>query len=211
MNENTLILPGVRRAVSLLAAACRYTLITGAALSIAELLLLLLAGFLVPGLVCGFLSRLSVPIAVALLGLVIPWCHTVLLAERGWVLTRYLSLCTAVFALLYPLSDLWLFITGSPLIANHGLLPVVCCALWLVFSLLNLGHMAAARWHLQLRIVLIPILILIIIITDLPELLIICSVFKLLLLLAAGGPLRMLADAAPRIISLPDLPTPEQN
>ena len=71
-------------------------------------------------------------------------------------------------------------------------------------AVLNILRMAAAPWPLQARVVLLPLLMLLVSCTDVPGVLLLCTLFKLLAAWVAAAPLRLLADFAPRIISMPE-------
>ena len=82
-------------------------------------------------------------------------------------------------------------------------LPLILGVIMLGAAVVNIPRMAAAPWQLQVRVVALPLLLLIYC-TDVPGLLVFCAVFKLLAAWVAAAPLRLLADFAPRIISMPE-------
>lgn len=196
------ILPTVRRYISLSAYALRYVLIFSAIMSLTEIAFLI-AGLAIPGLLCGILGKIAIPLSVALLGILLPWGHAVLLAERGWAITRYLLLSLSLLALLYPFLDVWALLNGHPLLHNQALLAPTLYALWFLTAIANFGFMAAAPLTLQLRIVALPLLLMGVHLTDYPDLLMLHAVLKIALAAAVSQPALMLAKTAPLIISMP--------
>ena len=93
---------------------------------------------------------------------------------------------------LYTLSELLLELF-SPILAVLVLLTAV----------VNIPRMAAAPWKLQVQLVALPLLLLLIFAFDAPGFILVSAAFKLLAAALASNPLRQLAAAAPRIISLP--------
>ena len=81
--------------------------------------------------------------------------------------------------------------------------PMLDMGPYYVTALINLPRMAAAPWQLQVKLVLLPLLLLLVLFFDIPGLVLACAGLKLLTAFTASNPLRQLAAAAPRIISLP--------
>lgn len=196
------ILPGVKNSIGYLARVCRYILIFCAVTSLLEFILLHI-GFLPGGLISGILSQISLSFVFCIVGLLIVWSHTVLLAEQGWMLTRYLCVCLALFALLCPICDIWLYLTASPLLINQAILAPSLCVAWLICLICNLGFMAAASWKLQVCVLAMPLILLALILTGHPELLLINITLKILAAAIGSRLMQQLSDIAPRIISLP--------
>lgn len=196
------ILPVVRQWVARLSTATRYTLIACAALALLEPLLLI-ARLPLPGIACGMLSTVFLYTGISLLVILTAWSHTVLLAGRGNVITRWLVWVGALLSPLAPICWVYTLINGKLLLYRQGELPVILATLLLVTSLINLPRMAAAPWQLQVKLVLLPLLLLLVLITDIPGLVLVCAGLKLLTAFVGGNPLRQLTAAAPRIISLP--------
>lgn len=204
------ILPGVKNGIGHLARACRYIMIFCAVSSLLEFILLHI-GFLVGGLISGVLSQISLSFVFCILGLLIAWSHVVLLAEQGWMITRYLSICLALFAILCPICDIWLYLTTTPLLINQALLAPALCVAWLICLICNLGFMAAATWKLQIGVLAMPLVLLALILTGHPELLLINIALKILTAAIGCRIMKQLSDIAPRIISLPNRPNDAQS
>ncbi len=197
------ILPAVRRLVAMLAAAARYTLVGCAVLALAEPALLVLR---VPlgGIACGLASSFLLLAAVSLVVLLAMWSHAVLLAGQGNAITRWMLVLCAWLTPVAPVSWVYTLFSGKLLLYRQGELPLILCVVLLMAVLLNIPRMAAARWQLQLRVVLVPLLLLAALCCDVPEMLLPCLVFKVLCAWLAAAPLRALQSVAPRIISMPE-------
>lgn len=201
------LLPVIRAAVSRLSTGARYSLAGCAALALAELLLLLLR-LPLPGILCGMGSTFMLSVSLALLTIAAMWGHTVLLAGQGVFITRWLLRVCAILAPVAPVSWLVLIITGAPLLYRQAEIPFMLAGLLLAAATVNIPRMAAAPWQLQLRIVLVPVLLLVVLVCDLPGMLLPCIAAKILVWWVAAKPLRLLAWAAPRIISMPEADPP---
>lgn len=197
------ILPAVRRLVTILAAAARYSLAGCAVLALAEPVLLVLR---VPlgGIACGLASAFLLQLAVALVVLVSAWCHVVLLAGQGNVVTRWMLGLAAMLTPVGPVSWVYTLLSGELLLYRQGELSLVMCVALLMAALLNIPRMAAARWQLQLRVVVVPLVLLLVLCCDVPGLVLPCLVLKVLAAWLAAAPLRALQSVAPRIISMPE-------
>lgn len=198
------ILPVVRQGVAWLAAAARYGLVACAALAVAEPLLYLLQWPLC-GIVCGMASAFLMLLALALVLVLACWAHTVLLAGQGTFVSRWLLRVCALLAPVAPVCWGYSLVTGKVLLYRQSELPLLLCVVLLLAGLFNIPRMAAARWTLQLRVVVLPLVLLAVLCCDMPGLLLPCAVLKILAAWAAVGPLRMLQAVAPRIISMPEL------
>lgn len=196
------ILPVVRQWVARLSTATRHTLVACAVLGLLEPLLLM-AHLPLPGIACGLLSTVFLHAGICLLVILAAWSHTVLLAGRGNIITRWLVWVGALLAPLAPVSWIYTLFSGKLLLYRQAELSLILATLLFLTALTNLPRMAAAPWRLQLRLILLPILLLLVLSADIPGLVPACAGLKLLAALAASGPLRQLAAAAPRIISLP--------
>lgn len=196
------ILPVVRLWIARLSTATRYTLVACAVSALLEPLLLI-AHLPLPGIACGLISTVFLYTGICLLMLLAAWSHTVLLAERGNVITRWLAWVGALLSPLAPICWGYTLFSGKLLLYRQGELPYILSTLLLVTALINLPRMAAAPWQLQVKLVLLPFLLLLVLITDIPGLVLACAGLKLLTAFTASNPLRQLAAAAPRIISLP--------
>ena len=198
------ILPVVRQAVAWLAAAARWVLVACAVLALAEPVLLLLR-LPLGGIACGFVSAFLLQLAVALVVLVATWGHAVLLAGQGNVVTRWLLRVCAVLAPVAPFSWVYTLLSGELLLYRQGELSLFLCVVLLLAALLNIPRMAVARWQLQLRVAVVPLVLLLALCCDGPGLILPCVVLKVLGAWLAVVPLRGLQSMAPRIISMPEL------
>lgn len=196
------ILPAVRQLAARLARTARFTLLLCALTALAEPLLLV-SHLLLPGIACGMVSTFLLYVSLSLLVILTAWCHSVLLAGRGLTITRWLVWTGAILSPLAPVCYAYSLCCGRLLLYRQAELPFILVLLLLLTALANLPRMAAAPWHTQLRLVLLPLLLLLVLCTDAPGLILACTALKLLSFLAASTPLRELATAAPRIISLP--------
>ena len=196
------ILPVVRLWIARLSAVTRYTLVACAISALLEPLLLI-AHLPLPGIACGLVSTVFLYTGICLLMLLTAWSHTVLLAERGNVITRWLAWVGAILAPLAPAGWIYTFFSGKLLLYRQGELPFILTTLLFLTALINLPRMAAAPWQLQVKLVLLPLLLLLVLFFDIPGLVLACAGLKLLTAFTASNPLRQLAAAAPRIISLP--------
>ncbi|MBR5889634.1 MAG: hypothetical protein IKY92_06295 [Akkermansia sp.] len=198
------ILPAVRQLVSRLAAAARYALLACAVLAVVEPLLLVLY-LPLGGIACGLVSSFLLQVAVVLVVLVAVWCHVVLLAGRGNVITRWMLAACSCLAPIAPVSWVYTLFSGELLLYRQGELILILCIVLLLAAALNIPRMAAARWQLQLRVLLLPLLLLLVLCCDVPGLVLPCAALKVLATWVAASPLRMLQSVAPRIIAMPEL------
>lgn len=196
------ILPQVRWGAALLADLARYFLLAAATLALAELVLLPLR-LPMAGIVCGLLSSFLLPWAIALLAVLAAWVHAVLLAGQGLGITRWLVRVGALLAPLIPVCWVYTLAAGELLLYRQAELPIILGVVMLGAALVNIPKMAAAPRLLQLRVVLLPLLLLAAYCCDLPGLLVFCAIFKILAAWLAFRPLKQLASFAPRIISMP--------
>ncbi len=197
------ILPPVRKTVGKCAAVARYVLWGCAVLALAELVLLPLR-LPLAGILCGMASGGLFVLGVALVAVLVAWGHSVLLAGQGMVVTRWLVRIGAGLAPLLPVCWGYTLLCGRLLLYRQAELPLILGLIMLGAAVVNIPRMAAAPWQLQARVVALPVLLLLAYCTDVPGLLVFCAVFKLLAAWLAAAPLRLLADFAPRIISMPE-------
>lgn len=197
------LLPVVRRGVALLAAVARYALVGCAVLALAELVLLPLH-LVLPGILCGMVSAFLLHAALMLVVLLVVWCHAVLLAGQGLVVTRWLVRVGGMLAPLLPVCWVYTLVTGRLLLYRQGELPLILTVLLVAVAGFNIPKMAAAHWQLQVRVVAVPVLLVAAFCLDVPGMLLPCAAVKLLLAYAAASPLRQLAWLAPRVISMPE-------
>ena len=198
------LLPPVKKGVAVLADLTRYSLVACSSLALAELVLMPLR-LTLAGIICGMASSALLPWCIALLVVLAAWGQPVLLAGQGIWLTRWLLRIGALFAPLIPICWLWSFITGHALLYRQGELPLILGVFLLCAAVFNIFHMAAAPRALKIRVIALPPLLLLAYCCDMPGLVVLGTVCKLLAMWAAAAPLRILASTAPRIISMPDI------
>lgn len=215
--DECLIFPAVKRAVSVLAKLTAWGFVAVATLWL--LGFILLVGVLILGSVseitadtslwmtrmelatliceagCEFLSALLLP-CLYLLAL---WCHQVLVAGRGNVVTRLLLLFLLFFAFLHPVCTGWLFLSGTPLLVNQFLLPAVLYTVLLCVFVVNWFRIEALP--LKFRLLLLLFIVSLLGCYILPG-----SVLVLLLPCFSFVLLRRLASLAPLVASLPPKP-----
>ena len=197
------ILPPVKNAIGKCAAVARLVLWGCALLALAELVLLPLR-LPLAAILSGMVSGAMLALGIALVAVLTAWGHTVLLAGRGWMLSRWMLNIGALLSPLLPICWLYTICLGEPLLYRQGELPLILAVLMLFAALVNIPRMAAAPWQLQVRVVLLPFMLLLAYCCDVPGLLVGSVVFKLLAAWVASTPLHQLADFAPRIISMPE-------
>lgn len=212
--DEILIFPAVKRAVSVLAKVTAWGFVAAAALWLSGLALLLGSWLLlsvteppvkaivwvtymgVSTLVCEvgseFLSALLLP-CLYLLAL---WCHQVLLAGRGTVVTRWLLLILLFFSFLHPVCRGYLLLRGHPLMEEQFLLADLLYTILPCIVAVNWFRMTA----LPLRYRLLLVFFLLALAGNG-----ICEGSFIVLLLPCFSfwPLRLLARYAPLIVSLP--------
>lgn len=126
------------------------------------------------------------------------WCHHVLLAQRGVVVTRWLLLFLLFFAFLHPVCELYTCCTGNTLLANQFLLPAVLYGALVAAFAFNWFCMAALPLHLRLCLLAFGLCLL-------GQYILGGSVLLLLLPCFCFVPLYRLAQLAPLVVSLPPM------
>ena len=203
LNDDFLILPGVKNTVGKLSALARTWLVFCAVFGVAEILCFS-HDYPTVGIICGILSSFLLNLELSVLSILIIWCHEVLLLKRGYGFTRFFSYLSTLFATVYPVCSTYTIFTGKPLLLNYGLLPFISCILILFIHLINLPNMEAASRRLKIRLGVFPVFLLLIFLFDQPGLLLLSVIGKLALILLLAQPLRQLANIAPRVISMPE-------
>lgn len=202
--EEMLVFPAVKRAVACLASAAAWACVAIAALWLVGLVVVILsASPFLPGaeaeellaLLSG-LQQLALAALLPCLYLTALWCHHVLLAERGLVVTRWLLLFLQFFAFLHPVCVLYALVAGKLLLANQFILPAVLQTVLPCAFALNWFHMAAAPLRLRVSGLLFLLALM-------GQYIMGGSLLVLLLPALGWWPLRGLAQLAPRIVSLP--------
>lgn len=135
------------------------------------------------------------------LGLLLPWCHCVLLHHQGWVYTRALSglglLLSLLMLVTYPLHMMLDF----KLLANQELAPFLILTLLALSLLCNWSNMAALAISRRASLMLAPLLLLLVLVAPTFY----SALIQLALLLVLIKPLRWLNQHAELIIAMPPL------
>ncbi len=197
------IYPAVKRAIAWLAGLAAVLVLAAALLS-----LLCIGAFVLAlpelGMLCGTLSQFMGRLLVVVLALLVPWCHYVLLAGRGGDVSRWLA-CFGIF-----LGGVVLVCSSYTAFSFELLLPrqddvvLMLLVLMLFVALLNQPRMVAASAWRRAGIVLAPLLLLFVELSDMPALLLPNAVLKLLAAALLFPLLRRLRQIAPLIISMPE-------
>lgn len=219
--DEYLIFPAVKRAVSRLARLTAWGLVAAAALWLLGLALLVVAAILCSAaelpdempvwvsvtesaiLICGVGHEFLLSLLPPCLYLLALWCHQVLLAGRGAMVTRWLLLCLLFFAFLHSVCTGWLLLSGKLLLANQFLLPAVLYTALPCVVAVNWFRMASLP--LRYRLLLLCFLFALVGSYIFPG-----SFFVLLLPCFSFVPLRLLAHYAPLIVSLPPKEEPSK-
>lgn len=152
---------------------------------------------------CGVTGQVASVVLTAICGLLMPWCHDVLMGGRGMVETRimvWLGFTCSLLLLLTTTASLATGLLAHPLQAD---LPAIIAAILLVALLLNIPNMAAARPANIARILLLPALLLAAFISNEPALFIANDIVKLLLGYSGFIILQAIAQTAPYIATMP--------
>lgn len=202
MHEDFLIYPLVKGGVARAAGAARWAL---AAVVLGSLAEIALSPFATPlAALSGLLAQVALAAAFLLLFLVGGWGHICLLAGQGIYLTRWSVPLLIFFSAVWVLCALWALVSAEPLLVNQAVLPLVlavvgCCTVWL-----NLPRAAAAPRKLFIRLGVLPAVLLLVVVSDVPgPMLLLALPLKALALWLAWRPLRQLAAVAPRVVGLP--------
>lgn len=204
MNREQLISPDVLRLVSYAAAAGRLLALVIPVLCLAEPLAWY-AGFPPASVLFGYISDALCLILLALISILCPWCHEVLVAKRGSPITRFLSLLIGFFGLLLLLNSLYAGMTGCDLSPDPELVALGL-SIGLSFTLLiNINNIAAAPLWMRICLPLACICYIGCAFTiGIIPLLLPFTLAKLLAALLLAKPLALLHRNAPRIASLPE-------
>lgn len=212
--DEILIYPAVKRAVAMLARVTAWGFVVSAVLWLLGLGLLVgktvlfadagvsdnaidaVSGFEMAFYLCGVGCESLQALLVPCLYLLALWCHQVLLAGRGTLVTRWLLLFLLFFAFLHPVCVGWVWLFCKPLLVNQMLLPAV------LYTVLPCAF--AVNWF---RMVSLPLryrlLLLFFLLSLVGNYILTGSFFVLLLPCFSFVPLRLLARYAPLIVSLP--------
>lgn len=152
---------------------------------------------------CGVTAEVACVVLTAICGLLMPWCHDVLMGGRGLAETRllvWLGFACSVLMLTTTTLSLATGLLVHPLQAD---LPAIVSAILLVTLLLNIPNMAAARLANIVRIILLPSLLLAAYVTNDPALFLANDIVKLILGYAGFVILQAIAQTAPYIATMP--------
>ncbi len=201
--DEPFIYPAVKRAVAWLAGLAAVLALAAAVLS-----LLCIAGFCLglPGfaLLCGTASQLMSRLLIVALGLLVPWCHHVLLAGRGGDISRWLAGFGVFLALLVLACSAYSAFVPELLLPRQDDVVLMLLVLMLSIAAFNLPRMAAASAGRRAAIVLAPLLLLLVELTDIPPLLLPAAALKLMAAALLFPQLRRLRQVAPLIVSMPE-------
>lgn len=206
--DEYLLFPMVRNAVAHMANTAAWMAVLAAALAVAELALLVIG--LPIGLLCGAASALCAAFLLGIVGLLLPWCQIVLFAERGYSLTRYLFLFLGFFTLCHVVCTLYQMLASVPLLPQQWQLPLILPPLLLITAGANWNKTAALPTKTHIRIAMSFLFYTLAMICDIPAMLPVCLIFKIICAVLAFRPLRQLAALAPRVIDLPPLRQQEE-
>lgn len=139
------------------------------------------------------------------IGLLLPWCHSVLLAQRGHEFTRYFSILASFFAIIILISTSYSLIMGKALLASQDTAPIYLAVIIITCGLMNLDSMRAASIRQRLQINLIaPLSLMIIPLSEVGEPFI-SNILRIALFFVTYPLLKLLAQSAPNIVQLPPL------
>lgn len=203
MRTEILIFPVVKGLVARLASCALGCGLASAVAALAELTLAPL-GFIPAALFAGQASSLLFVLFLSGLSLLAPWCHEVLLARRGRVLTRFLMAMGGVMGLLLLAGVVYSLLVGMPLFLRQGELPLMISLVLTVCLLVNMPLMAAAPLRLRVRLACFSLVLLATAVTETPLLVALNDLCRILAVLLGFSPLLTLRQVAPRIVSLPD-------
>ncbi len=142
----------------------------------------------------------------AFLGLLLPWCHSVLLYQRGSFVTRALSLLGLPAGLFIIISTLWSLLGGGTLLPNQILAPfMVIFLLWLA-PFFNWAKMQALSTARRVGLLLLPPLLMLELYLGLCGFYFFAAILYLPIFLLLRPLLQWLHQHARLIVELPPLP-----
>lgn len=204
MNRERLIAPDVLRLVSRTAGAGQLAALLIPVLCLAEPAAWF-AGFPGVSMIIGCISDALCLALLALISMLCPWCHEVLVAERGSPVTRFLSLLTGLFGLFLLLDTIYSAFTQYDLLTNRDL-ATLGLSLGLSFTvIININNIAAAPLWLRLSLAVAGVCYIgCVLCIGIIPLLLPFTLLKLVSALLLAKPLAILRRNAPRIASLPE-------
>lgn len=192
----------VKKFVSVTAKLLRYLLPAILVCGIAEIAFLY-AG-VKEGLHLGIISDQLLEVFISFLSLLVLWSHHVLLARRGYAITRFLMSFSAVMSGIFMICMVYTLATGELLLVKQHQTPIFVACIIMLAVLFNLNNMAAATRGFRIGLVVCVVALLGAIITA-GVLLPISIIFKIIMAIPAYLFLKKLEMVAPRIISMPEL------
>lgn len=152
---------------------------------------------------CGVTGEVACVVLTAICGLLMPWCHDVLMGGRGLAETRLLVWLGFACSVLMLATTTLSLATGLLIHPLQADLPAIVSAILLATLLLNIPNMAAARPANIVRIILLPALLLTAYVTNDPALFLANDIVKLILGYAGFVILQAIAQTAPYIATMP--------
>lgn len=152
---------------------------------------------------CGITGQVACVVLTAICGLLMPWCHDVLMGGRGLTETRLMVWLGFGCSLLLLLTTTLSLATGLLMHPLQADLPAIVASILLVALLLNIPNMSAARPANTVRILLLPTLLLAAYVTNEPTLFIANDIVKLALGYSGFIILQAIAQTAPYIATMP--------
>lgn len=205
MSENWYIFPLVKQIVSKLSALCGNLIIACAVAAVAELLFYFI-GSIEAGIFCGLISGVLFTLVICLTTLLTFWCHHVLLAARGSSITRWMSLAACIMCGIMLTCEVYSMLFHEPLLIRQQESPFIIWAMLLFILIINFNNMVALSLPKRCLLILFLLLILSVLLTAIPELLIVNMVAKVLIVFTAYPIFRKLSSIAPQIVAMPELP-----
>ncbi len=204
MNREKLITPDVLSLVGCTSAAGQLAALAIPVLCLAEPTAWF-AGFPQASVVIGYISDALCLALLALISMLCPWCHEVLVAGRGSPVTRFLSLPIGLFGLFLLLDTAYSALTQYALLTNRDLVTLGL-SLGLSFTvILNINNIAAAPLWLRISLAVAGVCYIGCVLSiGIIPLLLPFTLLKLVSALLLAKPLSMLRRNATRIASLPE-------
>lgn len=199
--EDIYIYPFVRRLVSHLSKVTRTIIISSAAAALLELLMVM-CGEVSIALFFGSLSTILFILQLTLSTWLIAWCSKVLI--QGELLsTAILSMTATVISLFMPVCEIYSTITHELLLIKQAEIPFYVWGITAILLINCCGTLRTlpARWWLL--ICGYWALQIIILLTDSPQILLVCFTMKILLTFTAIPLLRKLSDLGLRVVAMP--------
>ncbi len=210
MNEDWYIFPLVKQIVSKLSVLCGNLTIACAVVAVAELLFYFI-GSIEAGIFCGLTSGFLFTLVLCLTTLLTFWCHHVLMAARGSSFTRWMCLAACIMCGIMLTCEVYSILYHEPLLIRQQESPFIIWAMLLFVLIINFNNMVALSLSKRWLLILFLLLILSILLTATPELLMVNTAAKVLIIFIAYPLSRQLSRLAPQIVAMPELPaTPTQ-